>query len=342
MASLQPVIAILRHRKLSHLADLLNNAFVEFDESTQYGHYAYSVLTTAEIYAPIDDYDRLQSLSSAEQRQIYQTILEIWPPRANSIEISEVIFRLDQDPLRVSKKDEKEIAEVLEHVKGILIAVATGGPRINAVNDEYKRSYCLLSELLEVRGLTNPIPYDDLWEWYGKWSSGDLPTWRSRREYVCGILEPVEKTLQGGYPDLGSELFLKETGWARVDRSLDEVRSQLSRASTEEQFQTVGLLSRETLISLAQVVYDPMEHRAIDDEILPSNTDTKRMLDRYISSKLDGKTNEALRRSAKASLELANDLQHRRTATFRHAALCATATSSIVNTIAILEGVRDP
>ena len=38
---------------------------------------------------------------------------------------------------------------------------------------------------------------------------------------------------------------------------------------------------------------------------------------------------------------LTNDLQHHRTATFRQAALCAEATASVVNLVAIISGRRD-
>lgn len=44
---------------------------------------------------------------------------------------------------------------------------------------------------------------------------------------------------------------------------------------------------------------------------------------------------------AKATLDLAVHLQHRRTATYRDAALCVEATISVVNLIAIIAGLRD-
>ena len=53
---------------------------------------------------------------------------------------------------------------------------------------------------------------------------------------------------------------LEPTGWIRVDRNVTEVRKRLETATTEEQFQAVGLLCRETLISLAQSVYDAQLH----------------------------------------------------------------------------------
>ena len=65
------------------------------------------------------------------------------------------------------------------------------------------------------------------------------------------------------------------------------------------------------------------------------------MLDAYVAVELEGGANEGARRHAKAALALANDLQHHRTADFRKAALCAEASISVVNIVAILSGRRD-
>lgn len=122
---------------------------------------------------------------------------------------------------------------------------------------------------------------------------------------------------------------------------MSEVRLRLREATTEEQFQTVGLLCRETLISLAQAVYIPERHLSIDD-VTPSSTDAKRMLESYIAAELTGQANEEARSHAKAALKLTVALQHNRTAAFRSAALCAEATASVVNLIGILSGKRMP
>jgi len=94
------------------------------------------------------------------------------------------------------------------------------------------------------------------------------------------------------------------------------------------------------LISLAQAVFIEEDHETIDG-VKASKTDAKRMLEAYISSQVPGKTNENIRRHARASLELANDLTHRRTAKFRLAAMCVESTNAVVNIIAIISGRRD-
>ena len=105
----------------------------------------------------------------------------------------------------------------------------------------------------------------------------------------------------------------------------------------EEEFQTVGFLCRETLVSLAQAVYEPTRH-AVGNGVKPSKTDAKRMLEAYFSAELKGSSDEAARKHAKAALDLANELQHRRTADLRQAALCAEATRTVVNIVAIISG----
>ncbi|MGH7266033.1 MAG: hypothetical protein ACREMB_14495 [Candidatus Rokuibacteriota bacterium] len=105
------------------------------------------------------------------------------------------------------------------------------------------------------------------------------------------------------------------------------------------EYQAIGLLCREVLISVAQAVYDSTRHFTLDG-ILPSDTDAGRMLEAVFSQELKGVANDEARAHAKAALRLALALQHKRTADFRMAALCAEATSSVVNIAAVLAGRR--
>lgn len=134
-------------------------------------------------------------------------------------------------------------------------------------------------------------------------------------------------------------VFEEPTGWQKVDRQVQEIRLRLDTADAEEQFQAVGLLCREALISVAQEIFDPLKHKP-KDGLMPSDTDAKRMLEAFLEDELGGATNEEARAHARAALRLALALQHKRTADFRTAALCAEGTFSVVNIIAILAGRR--
>jgi len=231
---------------------------------------------------------------------------------------------------------DSELIASLENLRNTMTAVATGGPRIDEVNDKYQRTFAAVTAELLSRQINNPITYSSLWDWYGRWSSGDLPSYQSRRTFISELINPLIHRIRTGRVE---EVQL--TGWQRVDRTIGEVRDRLALARSEEQFQAVGLLCRETLISLAQVVY-VREHHPPLDGIEPSPTDAKRMLEDYISVELAGGANVETRKHARSALELANALQHRRTATFRDAAMCTEATTTVINVIAIVAGRRDP
>jgi hypothetical protein len=167
-----------------------------------------------------------------------------------------------------------------------------------------------------------------------------MPSWQSRRNFVNALFADLIQAVHRKAAHQ-TQASVEPTGWTRVDRNVTQVRTGLETANTEEQFQAVGLLCRETLISLAQAVYNPNVHVSLDG-VKPSDTDAKRMLEAYIAVAFGGSTNEYTRKHARAACDLAVHLQHRRTASFRDAAACVEATTSVVNLIAIMAGLRDP
>jgi len=217
-----------------------------------------------------------------------------------------------------------------------MIAVATGGPRIENVNHQFQQAYADVAEVLARRGLENPLPYGNLWDWYGRWSSGDLPNYRSRRIFVSEIFNPLINRIRTGR----TEEF-EATGWERVDRNVGALRDRLAASTTEEQFQAVGLLCREALISLAQAVFVPEQHPVLDG-VAVSPTDAKRMLEAYIAVALGGGAHDEARKHARSALDLAVNLQHKRTAAFRDAAMCVEASTAVINIVAIVSDRRDP
>ena len=147
----------------------------------------------------------------------------------------------------------------------------------------------------------------------------------------------VYRAVQGGA--IRREVAVEPTGWEKVDRQRQEARLRLDEARNEEQFQAVGLLCREVLISVAQEAYDPARHTTTDG-VQPSSTDANRMLGAFLVAELSGSANQEARAHAKASLKLAVALQHKRTANGRMASLCFEATTSVVNIVAILSDRR--
>lgn len=230
-----------------------------------------------------------------------------------------------------------ELIQELDRLKATMISVATGGPRIQEVQPEFARRFDAVTQELSSRGIENPLPYRDLWQWYGHWSGTEsLGSYAARRAYVADLFAPLIKIVQAG-----PAVEYEATGWQRVDRTAAELRNRLASAQTEEQFQAVGLLCREMLISLGQAVFIAADHPTVDG-VKASPTDAKRMLEAYVAATLAGSANEYVRKHARAAIDLALHLQHKRTAAFRDAAFCVEATISATNLVAIISGRRDP
>lgn len=227
-----------------------------------------------------------------------------------------------------------DLIEKINYLKNVMTSVSTGGQRIQDENDKYKIVFREVSVELKRLRLKNPNLYTDLWEWYGKWSSGEMPQYRDRRAYLIELFKDLLNQLEN-YNNT-EELEIELTGWDRIERSVGEIRFRLTEAENAEQFQAIGLLCRETIISLAQEVYDRERHPPLDG-VETSETDAKRMLDSYIVAELPGTENESLRRHAKSTNALANELTHKRTATLKLAKLCSSSCINLVNLIRILE-----
>lgn len=139
-----------------------------------------------------------------------------------------------------------------------------------------------------------------------------------------------------------THLFTSPIGWQRVDRTMDRIRELLATASTEEQFQEVGVLCREGLISVAQTVFDAKRHPPLpNDNTDVSDTDAKRMIARFVASESPGPSSQEVRKCANSTIDLANKVTHRRTSNYQDAALCAQATFNLVGLIALISGKRD-
>lgn len=160
-----------------------------------------------------------------------------------------------------------------------------------------------------------------------------------RRTFISELYQPIIDMIESSTSD-AIPMEYEPTGWERVDRSVGEMKNRLATAHTEEQFQVIGTLGRETLISVAQQVYDETIHKT-EDGVAPSKTDSKRMLTAYISYGLRGQSNECTRKFARAAIEMANELTHDRTATKRDASMCLVAITAVISLIKLIDVSRE-
>ena len=93
--SIEKVIKVLKYQGRSDLAKLLQYSTSNIEESSTYGSFLFSTLSTFEIYSPIKNHEQLSNLSKDDQKAILDAVLKIYPPKAYSIEITNIQFYVD-------------------------------------------------------------------------------------------------------------------------------------------------------------------------------------------------------------------------------------------------------
>lgn len=219
----------------------------------------------------------------------------------------------------------------------MMVAVATGQQQIQEVDDYYIARQARLIEGCAAVGIKYDNPHTSLWDWFHFWKGQGMDTYADRRSYVRTLFAGPVSSAVGRVHNPSPVGEREPTGWERVDRSLGKAKAQLSAASTEEEWQAIGLLCREVLISLGQAVFDPAVHGDKDEAgTRIGHTDARRQLFAWLHHQMPGGDNKEIRAHIKASIDLAVHLQHRRTATRQLAELCLEATSSAVSVVAII------
>lgn len=226
-----------------------------------------------------------------------------------------------------------ELKGLVEEQCALLIAVAVKDKDIEDVQEEYKSRRKEIAGELRRLGLADPNPFADLWDWYHYWKE-NFPTWAERRQYVRSMYRELEDALDNlAERRLGSGLHDTLTGWDRVDAQLSQLRERYATARTTEDYQAVGLLCRDILISLGEGCYDHERHGGGKGKE-PSSAMDK--LDKVVSAEAAGGPNKQLRQLLKAAMELANNVQHDRAGTLDKAAVAAEATVAAVTLVRIV------
>lgn len=232
----------------------------------------------------------------------------------------------------------EQLKKDLESLKDLMISVATGGDRIQNVDARYKSLHSSIYKRCKKLNITYDNSFSGLWDWYARWSN-EFPHYQERRQFINQLLSPTFDALliDNNSPSIAIPI-VEISEWDRINRAVIKIKQNSSNAKNEEDFQQIGLLCREVIISLAQVVYNPDVHGKTDDKGTEiGKTDAVRMIGNYINVRLAGSSNEELRAYAKTTNKLANLLTHKRDAGREDMLLSVSATIALINFIGILE-----
>jgi len=333
------VVALFKSDKKNEIVGLITSADIS-SEMTHYdnwdgGQYFYTIY----LSIPVDKFSTIQNVTE-EIENLVKDKIEIVSKAIENEHIQKVVIipqqsmRIDWDSIADLTNKERLIQNI-EFLKNTMISVSTGGQRIQEVNNQYQLAYTHVDKVLNRLLIHNPNQYNDLWQWYAKWST-DIPKYALRRAFISEMYSELIHEINEADDSQLYQIDIDLQGWPRIDRTIVEIKKRLKESKTEEHFQSIGHLSREAIISLAQEVYDRNKHPPLDNTE-PSETDAKRMLEAYFAVTLRGTSNESIRKYAKTTLALANELTHKRTATKKDALLCSSATMTLINIVKIIK-----
>jgi len=185
----------------------------------------------------------------------------------------------------------------------------------------------------------NP-PFRDFDSFYKHWRSvgaSGSGGWQARRDILDSHFDPLHELLdEREAGSITSTLAVaisprQVTGWPRVDEEVAELRRHFESASTQQDYSNVGNDCVALLEALSQTVYQHEKHQR-DEEAEPPVQKTKERLDRYIEVELVGPDNAELRKLARAAIEFAQAVKHRRaTITRKEAGIAADAALLLAN-----------
>lgn len=165
------------------LSLLLAQCNVELAEFEIDNGYYQDLVNQATVEAPPPIDEGLRQLPPQDRKRIAEAIATAYP---NLSAPEDIVVHTTGDTAQVGAAT--MLAELLIH-REMMIGVATGGPRIQEVDDYYRAREARIREALPP-GITYDNPHADLWAWYQHWST-NLPQYKDRRFYVRQIFTPA-------------------------------------------------------------------------------------------------------------------------------------------------------
>jgi hypothetical protein len=95
MIPVDDILDIPKYRGREDLAKILRGSSYDLNVSNNYGSHLYSLLTTAEIYSPIDKYELLSKLPPEDEEEIIKALHVHYPVKDREPEIVSLAFFVD-------------------------------------------------------------------------------------------------------------------------------------------------------------------------------------------------------------------------------------------------------
>lgn len=171
------------------------------------------------------------------------------------------------------------------------------------------------------------------WSQRGACGSGG---WQARRDLLEGVFGSLHEQLALlEQRSLVSSLVSPATthpgtGWQGVDTEINELRRHFQNARSEQDYRNIGNDCVAVTESLSRHVYDPARHLR-QGETEPPVDKTKQRIERFVEDAAPGPHNAAIRKLARATVELSQEVKHSGSPTRREAGIAADAVIQLAN-----------
>jgi hypothetical protein len=129
----------------------------------------------------------------------------------------------------------QELLKQFEYLKNTMISVATGGQRIQNVEQQYKGIYLHINSILRKLDIDNPNIYDNLWSWYEKWRT-DFPRYQERRNFINEMYNPLINMFYEVEDSKIVDIKLDLSDWDEINRTILKLISEKSRHKPKNNF----------------------------------------------------------------------------------------------------------
>lgn len=225
--------------------------------------------------------------------------------------------------------DPKELLVLFDTARDLITAVATGTPISTALNAEYRELRRALDKDLTRVGISNPLRWSDLSQWWAyakRWGTYD-----GRRTEIARICDPIERQLT----DLQHRGVLDwnegSVTFGALELRLAGLKREVSDSRCLDDWQDVGRRAREITIDAVNLVFDP--NMVPDGEPEPKGADAKRKIDLVLDHFAPGKAHQELRAVMRAAEKLTQQVTHASGITYVDAYAAAQATVLLVRTL---------
>lgn len=202
------------------------------------------------------------------------------------------------------------LRRLLQAQANIIVAVGTGGERIQNVDARWQRDTRTLNANFRRLGLQLPFPWSGLWDWYGYYSQ-NLASYQERRTHIRDLTQAALERLdqvevRGGIHDPAPDDDTPT--WENLNGRISGLIEEYSTARDRDGWQDVGRRSREILIDFGKLIADPTIIPEGRDA--PKAGDAKGWFDLFLATYAVGRDKAELRAMMRAAWDLAQKVTH--------------------------------